>query len=108
MQYFHLRAGDNAPKLTATLLAADGNPIDLSGGTCALKVYNPNGSLKFQTSATGPADGALDSTGQVEVAWTSALITPRGRFRMEFVTNTAGGEIQTIPNWGEELWLEIL
>ena len=92
---FYLKRGDTLPPLRATLLEADGSPVDLTGATVVLQVRDRRGNHLFDGDCT-----VLDAEGgRVEHEWTEEEVAVSGAHRGEFEITTADGT-GTAPNYG--------
>ncbi len=93
---FVIKQNDLQPYLRATLLEADGDPVDLAGKT-----------VRFVMRADGAAEAKVDAVpvvvdedaGIVEYHWAEGDTDTPGTYKAEFkVESDEAGERMTIPN----------
>jgi hypothetical protein len=94
---FFLKAGDTAPRLTATLTDADGNPIDLDGSDVAFHLLEPRGG---PTVLDAPALIPSPDDGTVAYEWADSDTDESGRYRAEFRVTYPDDTVDTFPNVG--------
>lgn len=90
-----LKAGDTAPKATATLMNGT-TPVDLTGAAVLMRVKSvPTDRFVMSKTATIPSP----TEGTVEYQWITGDIAllPAGAYFIEWVVTFAGGLIQRFP-----------
>jgi len=85
------------PTFRATLVDAEGEPIDLTGATVAFRMRNERTQrIKVDAAAT-----VTDSTaGRVAYSWLAADTDEAGIFSAEVVVTFADGRIEVFPSDG--------
>ena len=89
-----MRKGDTWPPLRATLVEADGSPIDLSGATVTFQMEDDNNNSVINSSAVIVSS----SEGQVRYNWSSGDTDEVGTFEADFLVEFSSGKKATVPN----------
>lgn len=89
-----MRKGDTWPPLRATLIEADGNPIDLTGATVTFQMEDDNNNEVINSSAIIESS----SEGKVRYDWSPNDTDEVGTFEGDFVIEFPSGQIATVPN----------
>lgn len=85
--------------MTDTLLDSNGNAVNLTGSAVKFHMTSwDRSTVIVNASATGPAGGALDTTGQVQYQWLTADTLIAGVYRAEWQVTFASGLIETFPD----------
>lgn len=92
---------DTSPAVTDTLEDSTGTAVNLTGAAVKFHMTDwTRSTVVVNASATGPAGGALDSTGRVQYQWLAADVANAGVFLAEWQVMFASGAIETWPNDG--------
>jgi len=94
----HLKRGDTAPPVEATLrYAASGAPVDLTGASVLFVMRQPGADTpKVQRAAT-----IVDAVaGAVRFDWQAADTDTAGAYVAELQVTLPGGAVMTVPNGG--------
>ena len=91
---YHLKAGDTTPRLDATLLDSDDEPVDLSGVSVVLELLEPRGGDVALESAMDVVD---PESGTVRYDWGLNDTDDPGRYRAHFVVTYPDDSIETFP-----------
>lgn len=91
---FRIKEGDREPPLTATLVDAQGDPLDLSAASGVQFLMRPTGVPTALVSAAATILG----TGAVRYLWSATDTGAAGTFEGEFEVLYANGKKQTVPN----------
>ena len=91
---FVIKQNDRQPYLYATLLQADGAPVDLTGATVKFVMQKQDG-----TALKVNADAIIINApeGTVEYRWAAGDTDTPGNYRAEFKVLFAGSQM-TVPN----------
>lgn len=89
-----INQGDTAPRLTATLIDADGAPIDATGATVVLELTG----LTQTGNLVLPASVADD--GSVYHDWAEADSATTGYYGGRWRATLTSGQVQSAPNDG--------
>lgn len=95
MASFHLKTGDTAPPIEATL-EVDGVAVDLTGASVRFHMQDSSGDIKVDAAAT--VVSAVDGT--VKYVWAVADTDEAGRFLAEWEVTFSDGTIRTFPTPG--------
>jgi len=99
-----LKRHDTAPAFTASLLDANGDPVNLSGAAARFLMRNPRTRALKVSGAMSITDAAL---GRVSYAWAAADTDTPGVYQVEVQVTFADTTIETFPN-GSHHRLEVL
>lgn len=101
MATYTVKQHDLSPVVTDTLEDNTGAAVNLTGAAVKFHMTDwTRATVIVNASATGPAGGALDSTGQVQYQWQAADVANAGVYLAEWQVTFAGGGIETWPNDG--------
>lgn len=93
---FVIRIGDTGPRINATLQDGNGNTVDVTGATVALRLHGLTVVAALAMVGT-VTDGP---TGQVHYDWQSGDVVVPGFYAAEFRVTLVSGQVQTFPNDG--------
>lgn len=96
MTTFHIKQGDTAPALQATLRYADGTAINLTGATVRF-LMRPHDDATVAVNGAATVITAAD--GLVEYRWAAGDTDDVGIYQAEFEI-AQGSTIVTVPNAG--------
>lgn len=88
--------GDTAPKISAVLKDAVGNPVDLTGATVTIQIQDDDDTAARITDSVTILSPATD--GAVEYDWSPPSPLVPGRYRVRFKATLAGGKRMSFPN----------
>lgn len=95
MTDFTIKKNDTRPVLEATLTAADGSAIDLTGATCRFHMATPSAVKIDAVADVHDAAGGI-----VRYTWQEGDTDTSGRFQAEIEVTYADGGVETFPNSG--------
>ena len=94
---YAIKAGDLEPPIDATLLQADGTPVDLTAAAAVRCLVR----RKAATSLTVDRDATVitAAAGTVRLAWQAGETDTPGTYQLEFEITWPGSRKQTVPAW---------
>jgi hypothetical protein len=95
---FYIKRGDRLPAFTRTLEDANGNPVDLTGGTVQFRMLPVQGGSLI----TGAATVTAATAGLVRYNWAAGDTDLVGMFLAEWEA-TFSGQVETFPNGGYDV-----
>lgn len=93
-----IKKGDTWPPAEATLLDAEGTPIDLTGASVKFSMRPFRGALKIDKAT---CEIVSAEAGTVKYQWQASDTDTTGTFRAEFEVTFQGGGVITVPNKGD-------
>jgi hypothetical protein len=103
--FYYNKVGDTAPAVTDTLLDRNGVAVNLTGATVKLHAVDRLGNpVVASGTVTGPAGGALDTTGQVQYQQVAGDVAVAQDLFVEWMVTFAGGAIERWPNNDQAIW----
>jgi hypothetical protein len=107
---FHIKTGDSASDIYATLENSGGTAVDIENATIAFKMAAISGGTLVVAGAAINAQvgaGTVDgSTGDVIYSWGGTSVVPAGGlYNAEWEVTFTNGSVQTFPNDGYSLVL---
>lgn len=94
---FYIKQNDTSPTMLATLQDADGNGVNVTGGTVRFHM-RPIGSTTVTVDQPAVIVTAIE--GIVRYDWQAADTATVGAYQAEFEVTYAGASIETFPNDG--------
>jgi len=94
---FYVKQNDTSPSMLATLKNADGNAVDISGGTVRFHLRQVGADSALVDSAAVIVDGV---GGIVRYDWLASDTVSVGSYQAEFEVTYSSGAIETFPNDG--------
>jgi hypothetical protein len=91
---FVIRQGDTLPVLTATMVDANGNAINLTGGSV---IFVMRSLLSATPAITATATVVTPATGAVSFTFSATQTATAGRYLGCFVATLSSGSVQTFP-----------
>lgn len=94
---FYIKQNDTSPSIAGTCQDANGDPINLTGGSVRFHMRaKSDGTTKVDAAAT--IVGATDGT--IKYAWAAGDTDTNGRYEAEFEVTYADTTVETFPNAG--------
>lgn len=105
MNPYRIKRGDTGPPFLATLLDADGEPVDISGASLLFKARDHKTKATVISAAMAIVDGPA---GRVRYVWQAADTASARFLDAEVEVTLVGGEVQTFPNgWGGDQFIRV-
>lgn len=98
MPDFYIRTGDLLPQIAATLQAADGTPVNLTGATVKFRMRLPHSST-YKIDTTAVVDTAV--LGTVHYAWVANDVDTASEYFADWLVTYGDNRTETFPNTGE-------
>lgn len=96
MADFSIKKGDGLPALTATLIDANGNAVDITGCTVEFRMVDKARTIKVEDAAVVVNAVA----GVVRYDWQTGDTDTAGAYRGEFRVTDGSAKVQTYPTTG--------